>query len=248
MKFCQGFRGRSYFFTRGEAFLLKTDTVSNMKKKLITLHEFSERIPSGATLLIGGFLGDGTPDLLIDEILKTDKGGFTVIANDTAFPDQGIGKLISQKRVKQAIVSHIGTNPETQKQMIEGSLIVELIPQGPLAERIRAGGFGLGGILTPTGIGTIVENGKPKLHIDGKEYLVDSAIKADFALLKAKKADFYGNLTFAYTARNFNTFMAFAANCTIAEIDELVPIGGLNPEEVVVPHAVVDCLIRGNRS
>lgn len=219
-----------------------------MKKKMVSLQEFSEKIPSGATLLIGGFLGDGTPDLLIDEILKTDKGDFTVIANDTAFPNQGIGKLITQKRVKKAIVSHIGTNPDTQKQMIEGSLVVELVPQGTLAERIRAGGFGLGGILTPTGLGTIVENGKSKIQIGGREYLIESAIKADFALLKAKTADWYGNLTFAYTARNFNTFMAFAGDCTIAEIDELVPIGGLNPEDVVVPHAVVHFLVRRSRS
>jgi acetate CoA/acetoacetate CoA-transferase alpha subunit len=215
-----------------------------MKNKLLTLNDFKEMLFTGATLLIGGFLGDGTPERLIDAILETDKAEFTVIANDTAFPDKGIGKLITQKRVKKAIVSHIGTNPETQKQMISGILTVELVPQGTLAERIRAGGYGLGGILTPTGLGTIVEEKKPILRIDETDYIVESGIKADFALVNAKKADFYGNLVFSFTGRNFNTFMAFAGTHTIAEVEELVPIGGISPEDVVVPHAVVDFLVR----
>jgi acetate CoA/acetoacetate CoA-transferase alpha subunit len=215
-----------------------------MKNKLLTLNDFKEMLFTGATLLIGGFLGDGTPERLIDAILETDKTEFTVIANDTAFPDKGIGKLITQKRVKKAIVSHIGTNPETQKQMISGILAVELVPQGTLAERVRAGGYGLGGILTPTGLGTVVEENKTILRIDERDYIVESAIKADFALINAKKADFYGNLVFSFTGRNFNTFMAFAGSHTIAEVEELVPIGGISPEDVVVPHAVVDFLVR----
>uniref|UniRef100_A0A832MQA8 3-oxoacid CoA-transferase subunit A n=1 Tax=Pseudothermotoga hypogea TaxID=57487 RepID=A0A832MQA8_9THEM len=217
-----------------------------MKNKLISVEQAIEMIPDGAVLMIGGFLGDGTPELLVDGLIKAGKKNLTVIANDTAFPDRGIGKLIVNKLVRKVIVSHIGTNPETQKQMIEGTLEVELVPQGTLAERVRAGGFGLGGILTPTGVGTVVENGKQKITIDGKEFLVETALKADFALIKAKKADFLGNLVFNYTARNFNPLMAFAGNVTIVEVEELVPVGGIDPNEVQVPHAVVDYIVRGN--
>jgi len=217
-----------------------------MKNKLITAKEVAEMIPDGAVLMIGGFLGDGTPDLLIDALLESGKKGFTVIANDTAFPDKGVGKLVANKIAKKVIVSHIGTNPETQKQMIDGFLEVELVPQGTLAEKIRAGGYGLGGILTPTGVGTTAEDNKQRIAIDGREFLVETALKADFALIKAKKADFYGNLTFSLTSRNFNPLMAFAAETTIVQVEELVPIGGLTPDEVVVPHAVVDYIVRGD--
>ncbi|MGJ8455402.1 acetate CoA-transferase subunit alpha [Pseudothermotoga sp. U03pept] len=217
-----------------------------MKNKVITVEQAIEMIPDGATLMIGGFLGDGTPELLVDALIKSGKKNFTIIANDTAFPNKGIGKLIVNKMAKKVIVSHIGTNPETQKQMIEGTLEVELVPQGTLAERVRAGGFGLGGILTPTGVGTVVENSKQKIAIDGTEYLVETALKADFALIKAQRADFYGNLFFNFTSRNFNPLMAFAAKTTIVEVEELVPIGGLSPNEIHTPHAVVDYIVRGN--
>lgn len=216
-----------------------------MKKKIISVQEVVEKIPEGATLMIGGFLADGTPELIINELVKSGKKNFTVIANDTATPEKGIGKLIVNKQVKKAIVSHIGTNPETQKQMIAGSLEVELVPQGTLAEKVRAGGFGLGGILTPTGIGTVVEDDKQVILVEGKEYLVEPAIKADFSLIKAKKADLYGNLTFNLTAENFNPLMAFAGETTIVEIEELVPLGGITPAEAKVPHAVVDYMVRG---
>lgn len=217
-----------------------------MKNKLIAIEQIVEMIPDGAVLMVGGFLGDGTPDLLVDALLESGKKDFTIIANDTAFPDKGIGKLVANKVVKKVIVSHIGTNPETQKQMIDGSLEVELVPQGTLAEKIRAGGYGLGGILTPTGVGTIAEDDKQKITIDGKDFLVEVALKADFALIKAKKADFYGNLTFNLTSRNFNPLMAFAAETTIVQAEEIVPVGGLAPDEVVVPHAVVDYIVRGD--
>ncbi|HOJ88902.1 MAG TPA: acetate CoA-transferase subunit alpha [Pseudothermotoga sp.] len=217
-----------------------------MKNKVITVEQAIEMIPDGATLMIGGFLGDGTPELLVDGLVRSGKKNFTIIANDTAFPDKGIGKLIVNKLVKKVIVSHIGTNPETQKQMIEGTLEVELVPQGTLAEKVRAGGFGLGGILTPTGVGTVVENGKQKITIDGKEYLVEPALKADFALIKAQKADYYGNLFFNFTARNFNPLMAFAGKVTIVQVEELLPVGGLSPNEIHTPHAVVDYIVRGN--
>lgn len=215
----------------------------NMKNKVTSFIKAVEMIPSGSVLMIGGFIGDGTPEGIIDALLESGKKDFTIIANDTSIPEKGIGRLIAARMVKKAIVSHIGTNPLTQKQMIEGTLDVELVPQGTLAERVRAGGFGLGGILTPTGVGTVVEDEKQKIEIDGKVYIVEKAIKADFALLKAKKADLYGNLFFNLTARNFNPLMAFAAETTICETEELLPVGGLNPNEIMVPHAVVDFLI-----
>jgi len=217
-----------------------------MVDKLLRKEDFVKQIFDGAVLMIGGFLGDGTPELLIDEIVKVGKRDLTVIANDTAFPGKGIGKLISAGLVKKAIVSHIGTNPETQKQMIEGTTTVELVPQGTLAEKVRAGGFGLGGILTPTGLGTIVEDDKQRCEIDGKEYLIEPAIKADIALLKAQKADYLGNLSYNLTAQNFNPLMAFAAQTTIVEVEELVPKGGLSPNEIRTPHAVVDFIIKGD--
>lgn len=216
-----------------------------MVDKLLKKENFVEKIFDGAILMVGGFLGDGTPELLIDEIVKAGKKDLTVIANDTAFPGKGIGKLIDARLVKKAIVSHIGTNPETQKQMIEGTMEVELVPQGTLAEKVRAGGFGLGGILTPTGLGTVVEDDKQRCEIDGKEYLIEPAIKADIALLKAKKADELGNLTYNLTAQNFNPLMAFAGEKTIVEVEELVPKGGIAPNDVRTPHAVVDFLVRG---
>lgn len=216
-----------------------------MKDKVIAVERAVEMIPDGAVLMIGGFLGDGTPENIVDALVKSGKKDLTIIANDTATPEKGIGKLIVNKMVKKAIVSHIGTNPETQKQMIEGTLDVELVPQGTLAERVRAGGYGLGGVLTPVGIGTLAENNKQKVKINGEDHLVEIALKADFALLKAKKADFYGNLTFTLTSRNFNPLMAFAGKVTIVEVQELVPVGGLTPDEVHVPHAVVDYIVRG---
>lgn len=216
-----------------------------MKDKVIAVERAVEMIPDGAVIMIGGFLGDGTPENIIDALVKSGKKDLTIIANDTAVPERGIGKLIVNKMVKKAIVSHIGTNPETQKQMIEGTLDVELVPQGTLAERIRAGGYGLGGVLTPVGIGTLAENNKQKIKINGEDHLVETALKADFALLEAKKADFYGNLIFTLTSRNFNPLMAFAGKVTIVEVQELVPVGGLTPDEVHVPHAVVDYIVRG---
>ena len=217
-----------------------------MVDKVLKKEDFVEKIFDGAILMIGGFLGDGTPELLIDEIVKAGKKDLTVIANDTAFPGKGIGKLIDAGLVKKAIVSHIGTNPETQKQMIEGTMEVELVPQGTLAEKVRAGGFGLGGILTPTGLGTVVEDDKQRCEIDGEEFLVEPAIKADIALLKAKKADVLGNLVYNLTAQNFNPLMAFAAQTTIVEVEELLPKGGIAPNDVRTPHAVVDFLVRGD--
>jgi acetate CoA/acetoacetate CoA-transferase alpha subunit len=199
-------------------------------------------IPDGASLMIGGFMAVGTPEVLVDELIRQKKRDLTVIANDTAMPGCGIGKLISERRVRKAIVSHIGLNPETQKQMLEGDTEVELIPQGTLIERIRAGGFGLGGVLTKTGLGTVVEEGKQRVEIDGEMFLVEKALRADFALVQAFLADYRGNLSYALTARNFNPIIAMAADTVIAAADNVVPVGVISPDHVATPAPIVDYL------
>ena len=200
-------------------------------------------IPEGASLMIGGFMGVGTPERVVDELVRQHKGGLTVIANDTAMPGVGIGKLVSAGLVRNAIVSHIGLNPETQRKMIAGEIAVDLVPQGTLIERIRAGGAGLGGILTATGVGTVVEEGKQKISMSGKEYLVEPALRADFALVNAFLADYLGNLAYALTARNFNPLAAMAADTVIVEADNIVPVGLIAPDHVVTPAPLVDYLI-----
>ncbi|MGQ9856919.1 MAG: acetate CoA-transferase subunit alpha [Fervidobacterium sp.] len=211
--------------------------------KVISFDEAVEYIKPGSTVMIGGFLGVGTPEGIIDKIVDRKIGELTVIANDTAFEDRGIGKLVKNKLCKKVIVSHIGTNPETQRQMIAGELEVELVPQGTLAERVRAGGAGLGGILTPTGVGTIVENGKQVIEIEGKKYLLELPLKADVALIKAKKCDYYGNLVYNLTATNFNPLMALAAEIVIVEVEEIVPVGSIPPDEVKTPGVLVDYVV-----
>jgi acetate CoA/acetoacetate CoA-transferase alpha subunit len=200
-------------------------------------------IPDEASLMIGGFMGVGTPERVVDEIVRQNKRDLTVIANDTAAPGKGIGKLIAAKLVRKAIVSHIGLNPETQRQMMAGDMEVELVPQGTLIERIRAGGHGLGGILTRTGIGTPVENGKQRIEAGGRAYLLEVALRADFALVQAFLADYLGNLSYALTARNFNPVIAMAADTVIASADNIVPVGVMSPDHVVTPAPIVDYLI-----
>ena len=219
-----------------------------MKNKAIRLTRAVEMIPDGASLMIGGFMAVGSPHRIIDELVRQGHHNLTVIANDTGRPEVGIGKLIMAKLVRQAIVSHIGTNPETQRQMIAGDLQVELVPQGTLAERIRAAGYGLGGVLTPTGLGTSVAEGKRTVEIDGQEFLLEMPIRADFALLAAYRADYNGNLDYALTARNFNPIMAMAAATVIAEAKEIVPVGVIPPDDVITPHILVDYLIERERT
>jgi len=202
-----------------------------------------EKIPAGASLLIGGFLGVGTPHRLIDELVRQERRGLIVIANDTARPNHGIGKLIDKRLVAKVIVSHIGTNPETQRQVMRGELIAELCPQGTLAERIRAGGHGLGGVLTPTGVGTMAAEGKQTIEIDGQSFLLERPIRADFALIAAHRADYSGNLAYFLTSRNFNPIMAMAGKTVIAEPAEIVPVGVIAPDEVVTPHVLVDYIV-----
>lgn len=200
-------------------------------------------IRDGASIMIGGFMALGTSERLIDELVRQGKRNLTVIANDTAMPGRGIGKLISAGLISRVIASHIGLNPETQQQMIAGKIAVDLVPQGTLIERIRAGGFGLGGILTPTGVGTVVEEGKRRIEVDGKDYLLETALRADFALVHAFLADYLGNLSYALTARNFNPVIAMAADTVIVTAEHIVPVGVIAPDHVVTPAPVVDYLV-----
>lgn len=211
--------------------------------KTITVDRAVAMIPDGATLMVGGFMGVGTPERLMDELARQGKRNLTVIGNDTALPGRGIGKLISAGVVSKVIASHIGLNPETQKKMIEGEIEVELVPQGTLIERIRAGGFGLGGILTATGVGTTVEEGKLKLEVDGKQYLLETPLSADFALVEAFLSDYRGNLQYALTARNFNPVVAMAARTVIVDAMHIVPVGMISPDHVVTPATLVDYVI-----
>lgn len=203
----------------------------------------AELIPDGASLMIGGFMGVGTPERLIDAIVARGTRDLTVIANDTALPGKGIGKLISAGAVSRVIASHIGLNPETQGKMISGEIEVELVPQGTLIERIRAGGVGLGGVLTPTGIGTEVEIGKRVIEVDGKPYLLETPLKADFALIGAFQADYVGNLNYLLTAHNFNPVIAMAGAQVIAEPEAILPVGLIPPDAVKTPGVLVDHLV-----
>jgi acetate CoA/acetoacetate CoA-transferase alpha subunit len=211
--------------------------------KTISIESAAAMIPDGASLMIGGFMGVGTPERIIDELVRQRKANLAVIANDTALPGRGIGKLVAGGFLKKVVASHIGLNPDTQQQMIAGKIAVDLIPQGTLIERIRAGGSGLGGILTPTGVGTVVEEGKRRIEIDGRSYLLETALRADFALVHAFLADYAGNLSYALTARNFNPVIAMAADTVIVTADHVVPVGVIAPDHVVTPAAVVDYLV-----
>lgn len=211
--------------------------------KTIALEQAAALVPDGASVMIGGFMGVGTPERLIDELVRRGTGGLTVIANDTAMPGVGIGKLIRAGLVRRAVVSHIGLNPETQQQMITGKTHVDLVPQGTLIERIRAGGCGLGGVLTVTGIGTVVEKGKRTITLDGTTYLVEPALRAEYALVSAFLADYLGNLQYALTARNFNPVIAMAADTVIVDAEHIVPTGVIPPDHVVTPAPLVDYLV-----
>lgn len=211
--------------------------------KTVSLEESVAMIPDGASLMIGGFMGVGTPERVMDELARQGKRGLTVIANDTAAPGRGIGKLVTAGAIRKAIVSHIGLNPETQQKMIAGDIEVELVPQGTLIERLRAAGYGLGGVLTPTGVGTAVEEGKHKIEVDGAPYLLETALSADFALVESFLADYEGNLVYALTARNFNPVIAMAARTVIVDAANIVPVGMISPDHVMTPAVLVDYLV-----
>ena len=210
-------------------------------KKIVSAKEAISHIKDGATIMVGGFLSCGAPDKLIDELVEQNVQKLTMISNDTSIPSVDKGKLIVNKQIKKIITSHIGTNPETGRQMHSGELDVELVPMGTLIERIRAKGTGLGGVLTPTGVGTIIEENKETMMIDGKKFIFERPIGADFALIYGSKVDQYGNVAFYGTTRNLNTVMATAADTVIVQADEFVDC--LDPNEVVIPGLFIDYIV-----
>ena len=215
-----------------------------MKNKLVSMEEAVSHVKDGMTVFIGGFLGVGTPEKIIDALIAKGVKDLTVIANDTGFPDKGIGRLVVNNQVKKVIASHIGTNPETGRKMQSGEMEVELAPQGTLAERVRAGGNGLGGILTPTGIGTIVEEGKEVLIVDGKKYILEKPLRADVALLNGSVVDELGNVIYAKTTKNFNPMMATAADTVIVFAEKLVKVGEIDPDHVMTSRIFVDYIVK----
>ena len=211
--------------------------------KTISVQDAVGLIPHGATLMIGGFMGVGSPERLIDEMVRQGKRDLVVIANDAATPGRGIGKLIDAGLVASAIASHIGLNPRAQQEMLAGRLRIDLVPQGTLIERIRAAGFGLGGVLTPTGVGTIVEEGKRVIEVGGAKYLLETPLRSQFALVHAFLADQLGNLSYALTARNYNPIIAMAADTVIATAENIVPVGVIAPDHVITPAPLIDYLV-----
>lgn len=211
-------------------------------KKVVCVHDAIELIKDGASVMIGGFLSCGAPDKLIDELVKQGKKNLTMICNDTSYPNVDKGKMIANKLVKKLIAAHIGTNPDTGEQMRKGEIDVELIPMGTLVEKIRAKGAGLGGVLTQTGVGTILEQNKETIEIEGKKFIFEKPLGADFALIYGTKVDRFGNVAFYGTTRNFNTVMATAADTVIVQADEIVEC--LDPNDVVIPGLFVDYIVK----
>jgi acetate CoA/acetoacetate CoA-transferase alpha subunit len=214
-----------------------------MIKGVISAAQAADLIKDGSSVMFGGFVGAGTPQRIVDALVARRARDLTIIGNDTARPGAGVGKLIEAGCVATAVVSHIGTNPVTQHLMLAGKLKVELVPQGTLIERIRAGGSGLGGVLTPTGIGTVVEQGKQVICVAGRDYLLELPLRADFAIVGAREADHNRNLTYRLTSANFNPVIALAANCVIAEAEEIVPVGVIPPDAVRTPGVLVRHLV-----
>jgi len=218
-----------------------------MKNKIISVESISDYVKDGMTVMIGGFLGVGNPNRIIDELVRKNIRDLTIIANDTSFPDRGLGLLIVNKQAKKIIASHIGTNRETGNQLTSGETEVILVPQGTLAEQVRAGGNGTGGFLTPVGIGTVAEEGKQKIEVNGKEYLLELPLRADVALIYGARVDKKGNVEYYASARNFNPLMATAADCVIVEAGEIVEVGEINPDHVGTPHIFIDYIVEGEK-
>lgn len=233
-----------------------------MKNKFISAKEAAAMIKDGDFVMVGGFLGHGTPDSIINAIADSDVKDLTVAVNDTGFPAadpengikgekhgfRGVSELVARHKIKTLYVSHIGTNPETGKQMSEGTMDVRLTPQGTLAERIRAGGFGLGGILTPTGVGTDVANGKQVINVDGKDYLLETALKGDVCVIKGSIVDKLGNIYYKGTTKNFCPLMAAACKTVIVEAEKIVEPGEIAPEDVMTPFVLVDYIVEGGKN
>lgn len=213
--------------------------------KLISIDEAISKVEDGMTIMVGGFLGCGTPHRLIDSLVKKGTKDLTLICNDSGFREIGVGKLVVNRQIKKLITSHIGTNRETGNQMNAGELEVILVPQGTLAEQVRAGGAGLGGFLTPTGLGTVVEEGKEIIEVDGINYLLEKPLKADVALIAGATVDKFGNIVYYGATRNFNNLMATAADTVIVEAESVVEIGDLDPNDVVTSGIFIDHIVNG---
>ena len=215
-----------------------------MRKKIVSMEEAISHIKDGMTVHVGGFLACGTPESIVTALIEKGVKDLTIVCKDSGFVDRGVGRLIVNNQVKKVIASHIGTNPETGRRMQAGEMEVELVPQGTLAERVRAAGYGLGGILTPTGLGTIVQEGKEVIKFDGKDYLLEKPIKADVALIFGTKVDELGNVICEKTTKNFNPLMATAADVVIVEALEIVPAGSLSPEHLDISRIFIDYIVK----
>ena len=220
--------------------------------KIVSPDEAVRPINDGAVIMVGGFMTCGTPEILIDALVKKGVKNLTIICNDGGLPDKGVGKLIANNRVKTLIASHVGLNPEVAKRMNAEAdperLECILVPQGTLAEQIRAGGAGLGGFLTPTGIGTIVAEGKQVINVDGRDYLIEKPLRADFALIRASIIDSFGNIIYYGTTKNFNPLMATAADYVIAAACKVVETGSLDPDSIHTSGIFIDAIVAGERS
>lgn len=217
-----------------------------MKQKLVSMEEAISHIKDGMTIHVGGFLACGTPESIVTALIEKGVKDLTIVCNDTSFVDRGVGRLVVNNQVKKVIASHIGTNPETGKKMHDGTMEVELVPQGTLAERVRAAGCGLGGVLTPTGLGTVVQEGKEVIEVDGRKFLLEKPIKADVAIIFGTTVDELGNVICAKTTKNFNPLMATAADVVIVEAAELVPGGSLDPDHLDISRIFVDYIVKSN--
>jgi acetate CoA/acetoacetate CoA-transferase alpha subunit len=211
--------------------------------RAVSVEEAVAMVSNGSSIMVGGFMGVGTPERLLDEVVRQKKTDLSLISNDAAVPGKGVGKLFDAALVSRLTATHIGLNPTAQQQMLANQVVVDLIPQGTFVERIRAGGCGLGGVLTPTGVGTLVAEGKRQIEVAGTTFLLETALRAKFALVHAFLADYLGNLTYALTARNFNPIMAMAADTVIVTAEHIVPVGVIAPDHVVTPAPLVDYLI-----
>ena len=215
----------------------------NVIKPVVSAEEAVKNVKRGDTIMVGGFNYGGIPYTLIDALFEQGTGELTLIANDTAYADVGHGKLVAQGRCKKVIASHVGLNKKTGEFYNSGQLELELFPQGTFVEKIRSAGFGLGGFLTPAGVGTVVEEGKQVLEVNGRKYILELPMSADVALIRAYKADRMGNLIYRGTNRNFNPVMATAADIVIAEVDSVVDVGELHPDAIVTQGILVDLLV-----
>ncbi len=217
------------------------------RSKVVSMDEAMSHVHSGMTVMIPGFVNCGVPETLIEAVIEKGYTDFNIISNNTSVQGQGIGLLVHENRIKHITCSHIGSNKETVAKVVAGEIDVTFTPQGTLCERIRAGGAGIGGILTPTGLGTPMEEGKTVLEVDGKRYILETPLHADLALLHAWKVDKMGNCIFRHTARNFNSIMATAADLVIVEAEEIVEVGELEPDYIMTPGCLVDYIVQGRK-